>query len=182
MRIAPSGGEWLGSQSGQCTAELILPGTTPWQMQSELARRAGEPSGEGEEASPQGLGSYQLLAQTDVRCPAGQVVGHHLDGQPGSVGGEASRGEMVQPDAVFEVAYRVFDLGVAAVVRLQFQGVAFPVGPCSVRAGPSAHLRCLQPRPATGDSPADRCSRGGGHPPWPDRSNVIPVSGLCRGD
>ena len=41
---------------------------------------------------------------------------HHLDGQPGSVVGEAPRGEMVQPDAVLEVAYRILDLGVAAVV------------------------------------------------------------------
>ena len=35
---------------------------------------------------------------------AGQVVGHHLYRQPGGVGGEAARGEMVQPDAVLEVS------------------------------------------------------------------------------
>ena len=66
-------------------------------MQSEAARRAGEPSGQGEEASPKGLGGYQLLTQTDARGPAGQVVGDDLDGQPGAVGGEAARGEMVEP-------------------------------------------------------------------------------------
>ena len=38
------------------------------------------------------------------------------------------RGEMVQPDAVFEVAYRVLDLGVAAVAGLQFQDIPLPVG------------------------------------------------------
>ena len=53
--------------------------------------------------------------------PAGQVVGHHLDGQPGSVGGEAPRGEMVQADAVLEVAYGILDIGVAVVIGLQFQ-------------------------------------------------------------
>ena len=53
---------------------------------------------------------------------------HHLDRQPGAVGGEAARGEMVQPDAVLEVAYRILDLGVAAVVGLQFQGLSVPVG------------------------------------------------------
>ena len=37
-----------------------------------------------------------LLAQTDARCPASEVVGHHLDRQPGGVGGEAARGEMVE--------------------------------------------------------------------------------------
>ena len=41
---------------------------------------------------------------------------HRLDGQPGAVGGEAARGEMVQPDAVLEVAYGILDLGVAAMV------------------------------------------------------------------
>ena len=45
-----------------------------------------------------------LLAQTDARCPASEVVGHHLDRQPGGVGGEAARGEMVESDAVLEVS------------------------------------------------------------------------------
>ena len=35
---------------------------------------------------------------------------------------------MVQPDAVLEVANGVLDLGVAAVVSLQFQGLSVPVG------------------------------------------------------
>ena len=97
-------------------------------MQSEAARRAGEPSGYGEEASSEGLGGHQLLAQTEARRPASQVVGHHLHRQPGSVGGEAPRREMVQSDAVLEVSDGVLDLGVAAMVGLQIQGVAVPVG------------------------------------------------------
>ena len=32
-----------------------------------------------------------------------KVVGHHLYRQPGAVGGEAARGEMVEPDAVLQV-------------------------------------------------------------------------------
>ena len=55
-------------------------------------------------------------------------MGHDLDGQAGSVGSEAARGEMVQPDAVLEVPDGVLDLGVAAVVGLQFQDVAVAVG------------------------------------------------------
>ena len=51
----------------------------------------GEPSGEGEEAPPQGLGGHQLLAQTDARGPASEVIRHHLDGQPGGVGSETAR-------------------------------------------------------------------------------------------
>ena len=53
-------------------------------------------------------------------------MGHRLDGQPGAVGGEAARGEMVQPDAVLEVAYGILDLGVAAMVSLQFEQLPVP--------------------------------------------------------
>ena len=35
---------------------------------------------------------------------------------------------MIESHAVLEVAYRVLDLGVAAVVSLQFEGVSLPVG------------------------------------------------------
>ena len=63
----------------------------PWgKMQSEPARRAGEPSGQREESSPQGLGGHQLLAQTDARRPTGQIMRQHLDGQPGGIGDETA--------------------------------------------------------------------------------------------
>ena len=88
---APSGGERQRSESSEGATELGFPGPTLGQMQSEAARRAGEPSGQGEEASPEGLGGHHLLTQTDARCPASEVVGHHLDRQPGGVGGEAAR-------------------------------------------------------------------------------------------
>ena len=104
---APSGWEWNGSQSGQGAAELLLPGPALGKMQGDPACRAGEPSGQGEDPPPEGLGGHDLLTQADAGCPASQVVGHHLYRQPGAVGGEAARGEMVQPDAVLEVAYRI---------------------------------------------------------------------------
>ena len=50
------------------------------------------------------------------------------DGQPGAVGGEAARGEMIEADAVLEVSDGILDLGVAAMVGLQFQGFPVPVG------------------------------------------------------
>ena len=117
--------KWNRSQPGQGAAELLLPRPAPGKMQGQPAGRAGEPPGQGEEPPPEGLGGHDLLAQAEPRRPAGQVVRHHLDRQPG---GEAARGEMVQPDAVLEVAYRILDLGVAAVVGLQFQGLSVPVG------------------------------------------------------
>ena len=44
------------------------------------------------------------------------------------IGGEAPRGEMVQPDAVLQVAYGVLGLCVAAMVSLEVQGIPVPVG------------------------------------------------------
>ena len=81
-----------------------------------------------EKKGREGLGGHHRLTQTDARCPACQVVGHHLDRQPGGVGGEAARGEMVQPDAVLEVSDGILDLGVAPMVGLQFQGCPVLVG------------------------------------------------------
>ena len=96
-------------------------------MQSESACRAGEPPGQGEEPSPEGLGGGYPFTQAEPRRPAGEVMRHHLGGQPGTVGGEAPRGEMVQPDAVLQVSDGILDLGVAAMAGFQLQG--FPSRP-----------------------------------------------------
>ena len=134
MPTTPSGWKRNGSQSGQGAIELGFPGPVLWQMQGEAARRAGEPSGNGEEVPPEGLGGHYLLAQTNARRPASEVVRPHLDRQPGSVGGEAARGEMVESDALLEVANGIFDLSVAAMVGLQLQGFPVPVGDKAVIA------------------------------------------------
>ena len=68
------GRKWQGAQSSERATELVFPGPALWKMQSEAARRAGEPSGDGKEAPPEGLGGYHLLAQTDARRPAGQQL------------------------------------------------------------------------------------------------------------
>ena len=125
---ALSGRKWNSSQSREGATELGFPRPTLWQMQGEAARRAGEPSGQGEEPTPEGLGGHDLLTQTDARCPASEVMGHHLHRQPSPVDSEsAGRQQVVQPDAVLEVAYRILNLGVAAMVGLQFQGLPVPV-------------------------------------------------------
>ena len=69
---APSGWEWNGSQSGQGAAELLLPGPALGKMQGDPACRAGEPSGQGEDPPPEGLGGHDLLTQADAGCPASQ--------------------------------------------------------------------------------------------------------------
>ena len=84
-RWARSGRERQGTQSRQGATELVLPGPTLGDVQDEAACFAGEPSGQGEETSPEGLDGRRRLAQTDARGPAGQVVGHYLYGQPSGV-------------------------------------------------------------------------------------------------
>ena len=44
------------------------------------------------------------------------------------IGGETARGEVIEPDAVLQVADGVLDLGVAAMVGLEVQGISVPVG------------------------------------------------------
>ena len=121
-------------------------------MQGQSACRAGDPSGQGKDSSSEGLGGHDLLTQADARCPAGQVVRHHLYRQPGAVGGEAAREEMVQPDAVLEVAYGILDLGVAAMVGLQFEQLPVPVGDEAVIAvgGEESQLRTRAPASPAG--------------------------------
>ena len=123
-----SGWEWNRSQPCQGAAELLLPGPTLGKMQGEAACGACEPSGQGEEPPPERLGGHDPFAQTDPRCPTGQVMRHHLYREPGGVGGEAPRGHVVKPDAVLEVLDGILDLGVAAMVGLHFQGFPIPVG------------------------------------------------------
>ena len=119
---APSGWEWNRSQPCQGATELKASAVAD---QGEAACRAGEPSGQGEEPSPKGLGGRDLLAQTDPRRPAGQVVGHHLYRQPSAVAAKRPDGMWFRPTPYLR---GVLDLGVAAVVGLQFQGLSVPVG------------------------------------------------------
>ena len=84
-------------QPGQGSTELGFPRPAPGEMQSEAARRAGDPSHQSEDPPPEGLGDHGPLAQTNPRRPAGQVMRHHLDRQPGAVGGEAPDGMWFSP-------------------------------------------------------------------------------------
>ena len=63
------------------------------------------------------------------------------------IGGEGARGEMVQPHAVLEVSDGILDLGVAAMVGLQFQGLSIPIGDESVIAvvGEEGHHPACEP-------------------------------------
>ena len=59
---------------GESTAELVFPRPALGKMQGEAPGLAGEPSGQGEEASLEGFGGDHLLAQTNAPSPAGQQL------------------------------------------------------------------------------------------------------------
>ena len=101
------------SSHGQCLGRCRV---------NRRAERMSRP-GQGEDPPPEGLGGHDLLTRAHARCPTGQVMRHHLHRQPGAVGGEEPRGEMVQPDAVLQVSDGILDLGVAAMISLQFEGL-----------------------------------------------------------
>jgi hypothetical protein len=66
--------------------------------------RDGQPARDGQVTDAQGLGRDRLLAQPDPPGPAGQVVRDADQRQPGGVGGESTRGQMLKAQAVLEVA------------------------------------------------------------------------------
>ena len=60
--VERSGWERQGAQSRQGGVELVLPGPALGEVQSEAAGLAGDASGQGEEAPPEGLGGCHRLA------------------------------------------------------------------------------------------------------------------------
>src|SRR5229473_3080154 len=97
-------------------------------MQRALPSRASHATGDGEVAAAKGVGGDEALTDAGATAPAGEVMGDHVERQPRRVGAEAPRRQMVEPDAVLEVADRVFDLGVAAMIGLELERVAVAVG------------------------------------------------------
>ena len=73
--------------------------------------------------SPRPMRAVQRARLWAITCTASQAPFGRL-----RIGGEAARGEMVQPHAVLEVSDGVLDLGVAPMVGLQCQGFPLPVG------------------------------------------------------
>ena len=68
--------------------------------------------------SPRPMRAVQRAMLWAITCTASQAA----------LAGEAARGEMVQPHTVLEVSDGILDLGVAAMVGLQFEHLPVPVG------------------------------------------------------
>ena len=73
--------------------------------------------------SPRPMRAVQRARLWAITCTASQAPFGML-----RIGGEAPRGEVIEPDAVLEVSDGILDLGVAAMVGLQCQGFPVPVG------------------------------------------------------
>ena len=71
--------------------------------------------------SPRPMRAVQRARLWAITCTASQAPFGRL-----RIGGEAARGEMVQPHAVLEVSDGVLDLGVAPMVGLQMPGFPPP--------------------------------------------------------
>ena len=105
----PSGRERNGLQPGQGGLNWI-PRPAPGEMQA--ARRAGDPSHQSEDPPPEGL-------VITVRSPRPNGPGYAPSPGPPASGGEARRRHVVSPTPYLR-AYGVLDLGVAAMIGLQF--------------------------------------------------------------
>ena len=124
----PSGRQWQGSQSSQRASELGFPRPALWQMQSEAAGQASEPSGQGEEAPPEGL-----VVTTPSSRPCARSSGPGYGPAPGRhshapLAGKRPEGRWLRPTPCLRYSDGILDLGVAAMVGLQFQGFPVPVG------------------------------------------------------
>ena len=122
----PSGREWNGSQSGQGAAELLSPRPAPGKMQGQPACRAGEPSGQGEEPPPEGLGGGYPLSQTDRAVQRARLWAIVWTASQAPLAAKRSEGRWFSPTPLLEVAYGILDLGVAAMVSLPVRATPRP--------------------------------------------------------
>jgi hypothetical protein len=86
-----------------------------------------QPSGQCQKALSPGLQAGDRKA-TQAAHLAGELVCDHVQRQPGRVGAEFTAGHVVECQPVLEVADHILDHGVLAMVGLQLQRVALPIG------------------------------------------------------
>jgi len=127
--VVESAAQRDGPQPGEGCLELAGPGPTRGQVQLSWSAAVGEPPGECEQPAAESLGDDGPgVTGAEEVDPALQVVGDGGEHGPGAIGAEARGGAVGEPGAVFEVADGKFDLGVSAVVGVEGDGGAGPVG------------------------------------------------------
>ncbi len=106
--------------------EGFLPGPARRESQKRASGRTGDAPGQSEESPPDRLGGEAALPG-QLRRLAAQVVSEHLQGQPGGIGAELPRRQMVEAHPVFQITDDVLDLGMAAVIGFKLQSVTLSV-------------------------------------------------------
>ena len=119
-----------GRQAGSGMARSRAKARVNWDSQGQRrgrcrVRRRAERVIRPTRAKTRRLRVLTVRAQTNPRRPRARLC--LWTASRGAVGCETPRRHVVQPDAV-EVAYGVLDLGVAAMIGLQFQGLPIAVG------------------------------------------------------
>src|ERR1039458_6268754 len=99
-------------------------------MEAPPAARGCHAPGQAQQPGADGLGGhrYRRCTEPDLVDPSAEVVGDDVEGHPDGIGTEATRGQVVETDAVLQVSDHVLDDGVPAVVGLELDHVAFSVG------------------------------------------------------
>ena len=96
-------------------------------MQSEAARRAGDPPHQSEDPSPEGLGAIRVPWPRPIRAVQwARLCAITCTASQAPLAAKRPDGMWFSTHAVLEVAYGVLDLGVTAVIGLQFQRLPVP--------------------------------------------------------
>ena len=124
----PSGGNGMACSRAKARLNWVSQGQRRGEMQSEAARRAGDPSHQSEDPPPEGLGDHGPLAQTNPRRSSGPGYAPSPGPPASAVGGEARRRHVVSPTPYLRSRMAFSTLGVAAMIGLQFQRLPIAVG------------------------------------------------------
>ena len=95
-----SGEEWDRPEPLEGDGKADRPRPASWQVEPPPTSRASEPAGQAEQPSAQRLRRDDPLAQPDPGGPVGEVMGDDLHREPGPVGGEPARREVVESHPV----------------------------------------------------------------------------------
>ena len=112
------------ADAGERADEVVVPGPAGGEVQRPAAGGAGQAAGDLQQPAAEGAGGADgLVGEAEQGGPAQQVVRERGDHGPGAVGVELAGGE-VRERLVFEVADRVLDDGVLAVLGLDERELA----------------------------------------------------------
>ncbi len=109
----------------------MRPGPVGREPQDDVSGSVNEPSGEGDELGAVGSGDSKPVlggGVAEVDGPADEVVGQDSAGEPRSVGGEVSRGDMGEAGTLFEVPDSELNNGVMTMFTVDHSGGLVAIG------------------------------------------------------